>query len=73
MPIPDYGLKDPVTGQPILSRDRKYNHLWFSSKHVDYYDNQTSQQMNDGIIAPSQSSPSVFTPSVRDYLTIIAV
>ncbi len=38
--IPRYGLVDNE-GRRCLSRDRRFNHPWYSSKKLDIYDNKT--------------------------------
>ena len=52
MPIPDYGLHDPVTGKQILSRDPRFNHPWYNSRKYDPYDNDTADD-----IGVAQSPP----------------
>jgi hypothetical protein len=37
--IPAYDLTDPVTGKRCLSRNRRFNHPWYSSKKLDVSDN----------------------------------
>lgn len=39
--IPRYDLVDPETGKRCLSKNRRFNHPWYSSKKLDIYDNKT--------------------------------
>ena len=45
MPIPDYGLWNRDHTQQILSRDRRFNHSWYVSKKLDYFDNFTADDV----------------------------
>ena len=42
--IPDYGLKNDE-GMQILSREYRFNHLWYASKILLVYDNDDMQGM----------------------------
>jgi hypothetical protein len=42
--IPDYPLKDE-DGNPVLSRDSRFNHPWFTAKHLNVYDNDTADEI----------------------------
>jgi hypothetical protein len=42
--IPRYDLTDPETGGRCLSRNRRFNHTWYSSKKLDIYDNKTTAE-----------------------------
>ncbi len=40
--IPAYGIVDPETGERHLSRNRRFDHKWYSSKKLDFYDNHNT-------------------------------
>lgn len=45
MPRPAYPLKDDQ-GRAVLSRNRRFNHPWFSSKRVNPYFNESMDDAN---------------------------
>lgn len=51
--IPDYGLYDE-NGNQILSRNPRFAHAWFASKHINVYDN-----VNFGDMLRTQRPPTV--------------
>ena len=50
--IPNYGIVDNETGQRRLSRNRRFNHHWYSSKKLDYYDNRSKSDYAGGLVQP---------------------
>lgn len=58
--IPAYGLVDPETGARCLSRNRRFNHLWFASKKEDYYDNTSKSNYVSGV---TPQRPDEFPPT----------
>jgi hypothetical protein len=56
MPIPNYGLVDE-NGNHVLSRDKQFRHMWYSSSKLRIYDNDTYEQMaSDAILPPTTTT-----------------
>ena len=66
--IPDYGLKNE-DGKQILNREYRFNHLWYASKTILPYDNNTQ----DDITATGPVNPVADERGIPQIDTVIPV